>query len=58
MADDPGTEIAVIEDTMLHVMYEIPSKPNIRKVVITADTILKNVQPEMVIQRDRRAKEA
>jgi ATP-dependent Clp protease ATP-binding subunit ClpX len=49
---------SVIEDTMLQIMYEIPSKPNIRKVVITGDTILKNVQPEMVIQRDRRAKEA
>ena len=49
---------SVIEDTMLHIMYEIPSKPNIRKVVITADTILKNVQPEIISQRDRRAKEA
>lgn len=49
---------SVIEDTMLHIMYEIPSKPNIRKVVINGDTILKNVQPEMVVQRDRRAKEA
>ena len=49
---------SVIEDTMLHIMYEIPSKPNIRKVVITADTILKNVEPEMIAQRDRRAKEA
>ena len=49
---------SVIEDTMLHVMYEIPSKPNIRKVVINADTILKNVEPEMVAQRDRRAREA
>lgn len=49
---------SVIEDTMLQIMYEIPSKPNIRKVVITGDTILKNVQPEMVVQRDRRAKEA
>lgn len=43
---------------MLHIMYEIPSRPNIRKVVINGDTILKNVEPEMVIQRDRRAKEA
>ncbi len=49
---------SVIEDTMLQIMYEIPSKPSIRKVVITGDTILKNVQPEMVIQRDRRAREA
>lgn len=49
---------SVIEDTMLHIMFEIPSKPTIRKVVITADTILKNVQPEVVVQRDRRAREA
>ncbi len=49
---------SVIEDTMLQIMFEIPSKPNIRKVLITADTILKNVEPEMIAQRDRRAKEA
>jgi ATP-dependent Clp protease ATP-binding subunit ClpX len=49
---------AVIEETMLYIMFEIPSKPNIRKVVVTGDTIINNVQPEMVIQRERRAKEA
>jgi ATP-dependent Clp protease ATP-binding subunit ClpX len=49
---------SVIEETMLHLMYEIPSNPNIRKVVVTADTILKNIEPEIVVQRDRRAREA
>jgi ATP-dependent Clp protease ATP-binding subunit ClpX len=49
---------SVIEETMLHLMYEIPSNPNIRKVVVTADTILKNIEPEIVMQRDRRAREA
>jgi ATP-dependent Clp protease ATP-binding subunit ClpX len=49
---------SVIEDTMLHIMYEIPSKPNIRKIVITEETIEKNVEPEMIFQRDRRAREA
>ena len=49
---------AVMEETMLHIMYEIPSRTNVRKVIITEDTILKNVEPEMVVQRDRRAKEA
>ena len=48
----------MIEETMLHLMYEIPSNPNIRKVVVTADTILKNIEPEIVMQRDRRAREA
>jgi len=49
---------SVIEETMLRLMYEIPSNPNIRKVVVTADTILKNIEPEIVMQRDRRAREA
>jgi ATP-dependent Clp protease ATP-binding subunit ClpX len=49
---------SVIEETMLHLMYEIPSNPNIRKVVVTADTILKNIEPEIVVQRDRRVREA
>jgi ATP-dependent Clp protease ATP-binding subunit ClpX len=49
---------SVIEDTMLHIMYDIPSKPNVRKIVVTEDTILNNVEPEMIFQRDRRAKEA
>ncbi len=49
---------SVIEETMLYIMYEIPSKPNIRKVVINGDTIVNNVQPEMIVQRERRAKEA
>lgn len=49
---------SVIEETMLYIMYDIPSKPNIRKVVINEDTILNNADPEIVQQRDRRAREA
>lgn len=49
---------SVMEETMLHLMYEIPSRDNVRKVIITEKTILDNVEPEMVLQRDRRAKEA
>ncbi len=49
---------SVMEEAMLNVMYEIPSREDIRKVIITADTILKHLEPEMVLQRDRRAKEA
>lgn len=49
---------SVVEDTMLHIMYEIPSKPNVRKVVVTEETILKNAQPELVMEKGRRAREA
>ena len=49
---------AVMEETMLHLMYDIPSRTDVRKVVISEDTILKHVEPEIVVQRDRRVKEA
>jgi ATP-dependent Clp protease ATP-binding subunit ClpX len=49
---------SVMEETMLHLMYDIPSRTDVRKVVISEDTILKHMEPEIVIQRDRRVKEA
>jgi ATP-dependent Clp protease ATP-binding subunit ClpX len=49
---------SVMEETMLNLMYELPSRDNVRKVIITEDSILKDVEPEMVVQRDRRAREA
>jgi ATP-dependent Clp protease ATP-binding subunit ClpX len=49
---------SVMEETMLNLMYDIPSRDNVRKVIITEETILNNVEPEMVLQRDRRAREA
>ncbi len=49
---------AVLEEAMLNIMYEIPSRPDIRKVIVTEKTITDHVEPELVIQRDRRAREA
>ncbi len=39
---------AIIEDVMLESMFEIPSDPDIKEVVISADTILKNEKPLVV----------
>jgi ATP-dependent Clp protease ATP-binding subunit ClpX len=49
---------SVMEETMLNLMYEIPSRDNVRKVIISEDTVLNNIEPEMILQRDRRAREA
>jgi ATP-dependent Clp protease ATP-binding subunit ClpX len=49
---------SVMEETMLRLMYDIPSRTDVRKVVITEDTIMKHADPEIVVQRDRRVKEA
>ncbi len=39
---------SVMERTMTSVMYEVPSDPTIRKVVVTADCIRNGTQPEML----------
>ena len=49
---------SVMEETMLNLMYEIPSRDNVRKVIISEETVLNHIEPEMILQRDRRAREA
>ena len=38
----------VIEDTLLDIMYEIPSRPDVRKCVVNADTILRGTPPVLL----------
>ncbi len=46
---------AILEDIMLDVMYEIPSREDIARVIITRDTILKKEKP-LVVAVDRKKK--
>jgi ATP-dependent Clp protease ATP-binding subunit ClpX len=47
---------AIIEETMLHIMYDIPSHPNVRKILITEETVVKRDEPQMVIEKERELK--
>ena len=38
----------IVEKSMLNIMYEIPSDPTIKKVIINAETIAKAQDPEIV----------
>jgi ATP-dependent Clp protease ATP-binding subunit ClpX len=42
----------IIEETLLDVMYEIPSRPDIKKCVVNADTILHHKAPLLITQTD------
>lgn len=42
---------AIIENIMRDVMFDIPSKPEIKKVVITGDTVTKKQQPELILKK-------
>lgn len=41
---------AILEDIMLPVMYEIPSREDVAKVIITKDAVLKHSEPILVLK--------
>jgi len=43
----------IIEETLLDVMYEIPSRTDIKKCVMNADTILRKTNPILVTKADQ-----
>jgi len=51
---------AIIEEVLLNVMYEVPSRDDVGKVVVTKETVLDNVNPTLVpretSKRERRDK--
>ena len=53
---------AIMEEVLLHVMYEVPSREDVARVVIDRDVVLKNVNPTLVPRvprkRERREKSA
>lgn len=40
---------AILEQAMLEVMYELPAKPEIKKCIVTAGTILKGERPHLLL---------
>jgi len=43
----------IMEETLLDVMYEIPSRPEVKKCVVNAETILRHQLPLLITQADR-----
>ncbi len=46
---------AVLEDTMLDIMFEIPGSDNIEEVVISEEMVLKNEKPLLVYHKQKQA---
>jgi ATP-dependent Clp protease ATP-binding subunit ClpX len=47
----------VIENSMLEIMYEIPSKPNVKEVIIDEEVITLRKPPKLVLRTDQEMKE-
>ncbi|MEN3002582.1 MAG: ATP-dependent Clp protease ATP-binding subunit ClpX [Armatimonadota bacterium] len=45
---------SILEEIMLNVMYEVPSNPQIKRVVITEETITQRTEPQMLTSDDLR----
>ncbi len=43
---------SIIEEIMRDIMFEIPSKPNISKCIITKETVINGTEPEVVISKN------
>jgi ATP-dependent Clp protease ATP-binding subunit ClpX len=46
---------SIIEDVLLDVMYEIPSRADVKKVVINADVITARTKPLLITRSERPA---
>ncbi|GAA3556449.1 ATP-dependent Clp protease ATP-binding subunit ClpX [Nonomuraea rosea] len=44
---------AIMEEVLLNVMYEVPSRDDVARVVVTRDTVLDNVNPTLVPREHR-----
>ena len=42
---------SIIEETLMDIMFEIPSRKDVKQVIIDADTILKKSEPRLVMNK-------
>jgi ATP-dependent Clp protease ATP-binding subunit ClpX len=47
---------SILENTMLEVMYEIPSRDDIKKCIVTKETIEKKITPTLVLAEQKKKK--
>ncbi len=47
---------SVIEESMLDIMYELPSKTDVKEVIIDKSVITENAKPKLVISTDKKRK--
>ena len=45
---------AVLEETMMDIMYDVPSATNIEKCIITKDTVTEKKPPELILNENRK----
>jgi len=49
---------AIIEEVLLHVMYDVPSRGDVEKVVVTEEVVLDDVAPTLVLRESKPKKKS
>ena len=49
---------AIIEEVLLHVMYDVPSRGDVEKVIVTRETVDDDVAPTLVLRETKKKKSA
>ncbi|HVK30431.1 MAG TPA: ATP-dependent Clp protease ATP-binding subunit ClpX [Nocardioides sp.] len=49
---------AIIEEVLLYVMYDVPSRGDVEKVVVTGDVVTDDVAPTLVLRESKKKKSA
>jgi ATP-dependent Clp protease ATP-binding subunit ClpX len=49
---------AIIEEVLLHVMYEVPSRGDVAKVVVTREVVMDDVAPTLVLREPEKKKKS
>ncbi len=49
---------AIIEEVLLHVMYDVPSRGDVEKVIVTRETVDHDVPPTLVLRETKKKKSA
>ena len=43
---------SILEDTLLDIMYEVPSRDDIKKIIINKETVIDKLPPKMIIEQE------
>ncbi|GAA4804149.1 ATP-dependent Clp protease ATP-binding subunit ClpX [Nocardioides caeni] len=49
---------AIIEEVLLHVMYDVPSRGDVEKVIVTGDVVMDDVAPTLVLRESKPKKKS
>ena len=49
---------AIIEEILLNVMYEVPSRDDIGKVIVTRESVVDDVHPTLVPKEEKPSKKS